>query len=173
MRLSPFSKLILSLSLSAVSVGFAAWIFTWLVSGVHSTVIALTSIEEKLSTLEEDEKMTRTLGGLYRMQADNLARINRFFVDREEPLQFIQEVERLSRATGNKVAIDFNAQESKGGALAFKFTVEGSRKNTFLFLRLLELIPYPAAVENISFQNETLDFNSVRLTLDTKVKTQK
>lgn len=154
MHFNSAHKLIFTSIVSFVVVGILAVTFWRVFSDVRDAAGDLSLIESRIADLENDHRTALAVSEVLKEKSSDLERIGRFLIDRERPVGFIEDLERLAEFTGNKVAIDVVSSE-KGRSpdiLNFRLTIEGEEKDVFRYLRLLELAPYEISVEDFAYQ---------------------
>ena len=176
MRFTPKQKLIVAGAVSALVLGLAWWGFWRLAVGVWQRDFVLGELQSKIEAMREDRERARDLAVILERRKSDLDRIDKFFVNRERPVAFIEAIERLGAATGNKIAIDVAEARDDGQRLGFRLTLEGGENNLLRYVRLLETLPYKLEMEETFFQRNMPDSSgvpktaAVRLILSFKVR---
>lgn len=152
MRFNHRQKLLLTVILSLITVSIFGLVLGWLFIRVKKASVALKETADKIALLETERKTARETQILFKVRAEDLTKINRFFVDRERPVEFIENLEKIAQKTKGQIVIDFDEGRSKEKNLFFRLTVDGSEAGTRKYLKLLELMPYKIGVENVTFQ---------------------
>lgn len=152
MKLNPRKKLFLTVAISLIIVSLFGSVLGWLFSQVKKAGATLTETANKAALLEAERKTAREIQVLLKDRAGDMAKINKLFVDRGEPVEFIENLEKTAKKTGNKIAIDFDEGRSKDKNLFFRLTVEGNEAHTRKYLKLLGLMPYKMKIEDLAFQ---------------------
>ncbi len=156
MKFSSRQKLFLTIAVSLTVLSFLSWVLAKLLNQAKTASTVLRGSAEKIFELEAKRKLADEMRILIKDRAEDLAKINKFFVDRERPVEFIENLEEVGKKTKNRVFIDFDEARSKGKNLYFKLTIEGSENSTRQYLKLLELMPYKVRVEDLNFQKMTI-----------------
>lgn len=152
MRLIIYKNLILASLLSLVSVGILGWLF-WLMLGfVQGAEINILELKNKISSLEKDIKQAGQLELIQKERTQDFARLEKFFADKERPIEFIETLEKVAKDSKNEISISFDENKSKNGKLFFKLNIIGNETSILQYLKLLELISYPLGVENLTWQ---------------------
>lgn len=152
MKLTPLQKLIYASTFSLLTlVGGVSGL--WLLSrSVTRTQDSIQRIRSEILMLEEERKFARVVQSFLDKRGDDIAGLDKIFIDRERPVEFIETLENLARTTGNRLTIEFNEGVSTKTILSFRLTIEGAESSTKKYLELLELLPYIIKIENLSFQ---------------------
>lgn len=145
-------KLWATAAIATLILGAGGWGFWRMNHRVRQSDLALAEIQSRIDASAEERRGVRSLEEILKKRRADLDRINAFFVPRERPIAFIEQVERLATSTGNSIAIDVDESRSDKEALAFRFTVEGGEENMLRYLRLLETMPYKIEMEEMIFQ---------------------
>lgn len=131
----------------------SAGLFWWFSGTIDSSFAKLGSIRARIQLLEEEREAVRELASLLESREQTVARIRKFLVHRDEPLEFIEMLENVAKATGNAAALDFDLEKSKkGDELAFRVTIDGAHSDIFRYIRLMELLPYHIRIDEIAYQ---------------------
>ena len=149
----------------------------WLVaSGVGGGDAGRAGIQGRLDALAEDRGRAQASNALRAGRQEDMARILGFFVDRAQPIAFLQALEGLGRTTNTAITIDVDEGASDETHLGFRVIIEGSEQNAVRYMRLLGRIPYVMAVSDISEEKRSPDGASSgppdRLTVSVRVRTQ-
>lgn len=151
MRFSSSQKFFAVLALTlGVALAFG-WIFLSLSSVVEGADGVLGDLEENLLTLEEERASARHLKRVLEEKEEDLAQIRAFFIDRKQPVEFIEYLEGVARATGNTIALDVT-ESGPGEPLLFRLTIEGKERDATRYVSLLGSMPYEIRIQDLSFQ---------------------
>ena len=176
MKSGPKKKFIITIAISAALVGVFFWFYVYIASAVGQATSKLSEIEAQIIELEGERKQTRSLERILEDRGRDLERINAFFVDRERPIKFIEELENLAKTTGNLIALGVDNPTSSGQDLPFRITLDGSEASVSKYLKLFELLPYDIRIEDFSYQKITEGDKpagvDTRLTLQIIVRTR-
>lgn len=96
----------------------------------------------ELAARESEENMKRITG-----EEAVLTAVHAAFLDRGEPLKFIETIESIAKTTGINLSLDLLGE---GSEPAFRLTVLGKALDAFLFLRKVENAPIILSVERLS-----------------------
>lgn len=152
MKLTPLQKLIYAATFSFLTLGGGMG-GLWLLSrSVTRTQASIQRIRNEILMLEEERRFARAVQSFLDKRGDDIAGLDKIFIDRERPVEFIETVENLARTTGNRLTIEFNEGVSTKTILSFRLTIEGAESSTKKYLELLELLPHIIKIENLSFQ---------------------
>ena len=152
MRPDSRQKFFLTVAISLIIVGLLGSVLGWLFGQVKKARATIGETANKIILLEEKRKTARQTQILLKDRASDLAKINKFLVDRGEPVEFIENLEETAQKTKNKIVIDFDEGRSKAKNLFFRLTIDGSEASTRKYLKLLGFMPYKIGVEDLIFQ---------------------
>lgn len=152
MALSPRKKLIAVASVSFISVAVLAGAFLWMARSVRHGVLARQAIAQDIADLAEDRAAARNAAALVRSRAADLDRVKNFFVDRERPVAFVEDLERLAKDTDTVLALGVDEGGSDKDTFLFHLSVEGDRARVIRYVRGLEAIPYVIHVDEMSLE---------------------
>lgn len=148
----------------------------------YSTMTSIKSgiqvIRDEIGALEAENDSIRDFQFIRSNRADDIDRINSFFIEQERPLAFIESVESLGRTTRNVLVLGAESNLTGSGYFTFRITVEGERKNALRFLSLIETMPYQLYIETYDLTTLSLptpglpDSEKTRLAMTIKVKTK-
>lgn len=140
--------------LSAAGVLVSAWTFVRLSSGALDARASIIQIQADTKRFEEDQVAARTLAKVVGERTADIGRLKAFFVDRQEPVAFIEQLEDLGRATHTSVSLSLpsSSGSTDNGVLSFRITVDGSPDNLVTYVKLLGLLPYNVALHDLAFQ---------------------
>lgn len=153
LRLTPQHKLAAIAAAALVMISFAAWGFGRAVAGVRQGEAARRIVQEKITDAAEQRRQARISGALLQQRNKDLARIARFFVNRKNPIAFIEAVERAGAETYSDTHLDIDEGRSSEWTLRFRFTVQGAKDDLLRFVRVLELLPYSIDMQEMVFQD--------------------
>lgn len=153
-------KLWATAAIAALVLIAGGWGFGRMSHRVIQSDLALAEIQSRIGASAEERRGVRSLEEILKKRQPDLDRISAFFVPRERPIAFIEQVERLAASTGNSIAIDVDDGRSNEEALVLRFTVEGGEKNMLRYVRLLEAMPYKIEMEEMIFQKVALETRS-------------
>lgn len=145
-------KFFLTIAVATAGMGFFGWMMGWLLIQINEVGVTLRGVAEKMAKLEVERKTARGAHVFLKERAEDLAKINNFFVDRERPVEFIENLEEIAKKTKNQIVIDFDEGRSKERNLFFRLVVDGSEASIRKYLKLLELMPYKIKVGDLTFQ---------------------
>lgn len=166
-------KFMAVLLFSSLGVIVFGWSFLRLIQGVENTRAAILATKIQIHEVEGEERRSRVATQLLEERQDDLNRIYRTFVDGSQPVAFIEDLENLATTSRVTLLLDLDLSRARERELAFRLTIDGSSNSTDRFLKLLELIPYPLDVEEMSVQRLSGDIKGVthRSVLIIRVKT--
>ncbi len=155
MRFNPFQKLILTFFLTALVVLLTGTGYFWLVSQIKNLEGSIRSIKSELILLEKERTAVRKINFWLEEKNSDVARIKKFFVERDEIVEFIETLEGLAKNSGNKIALDYDEFKSQGEYLFFRLTADGTEKSVRRYLEAMEFLPYEIRTADIAFQKLT------------------
>ena len=135
------------------------------------------TIREGIASLEAENGAIRDFQAVRSRRADDIGRINKFFIEKDRPLDFIESLEYLGRITQTALAIDAGGMNKESDYFTFRLAIDGNQKNTFKFLSLLERMPYTILVSSLAVSNLERDLQNpeaqhTRLSLTIKARTK-
>ena len=160
--------------------GFS-FIFVALSNNVRTYRGTLTATAARISSGEKKMSYSMAISNLIKKRATDIQRIQRISVDPKRPLQFIEIIEQIGRATNVKILLTVDEKKDDAQELLFHATLRGNEKDVRAMFALVEQLPYRIKIVNISFQrdspaglNKTQDTLSTmtQLTLTIRVATQ-
>ena len=152
MKLSPKQKLIFTSGISLAVMAILAWTFFYLAYGVINARSSAGIIMERIAKVEAEIAQARTFKGILKDRGDDIAYIEKLFVDRERPVELIERLESTASSTRAALLIDLDARSADEEFLALRLTLEGSNQSILKYLSLLELLPYEIKIDEIAFQ---------------------
>lgn len=134
----------------------SAGIFWWLYRAVDNATVELANVRTNLKTLEDDREAARQISAVLENNEIAVERMQKFPVNAQKPLEFIETLEDLARSTGSTAALDLDSQKkSKTDELTLRVTVEGTRSGILTYIKLLELLPHIIHIDEINYQTVT------------------
>ncbi len=127
-------------------------LYWWLYIYVSGARMSLSKVKSDIASSGEDRKAVRAADLIFAERKDDLARIEKFFIDSKQPVDFIESLENLARATRNQITLSVDSGIREQRMLAFRLSLDGSKENLLRYLALLELLPYEIHVDEISLQ---------------------
>lgn len=152
MKLSSKQKLIFTSGISLVVSIALAWAFFYLASGVIGARSSAETVMQRIAKVEAEIAQANTFKSILEDRGDDIAHIEKLFVDRERPIELIERLESAATSTRVVLSIDLGAQSSNEEFLDLRLTLEGSDQGLLKYLSLLELLPYEIKIEEITFQ---------------------
>lgn len=162
--MASFVKRRFFITIAAILLGivFSAGLFAVMHRQVISLQASLRDIESKIVLHEEERKeATRSLSLLRERSAD-IGRIQNFFVEHDQPIEFIEFLERAALESGNAIVLGVDEQKSKQGELYFRMTADGTESSVRSLLSLLEAMPYFTVIDDVSYQFIAADIGGLR-----------
>ena len=111
------------------------------------------TIRDGIALLEAENGAIRDFQTIRSRRADDIKRINNFFIEKDRPLDFIEAIESLGRITRSTLAIDAGGIDKESDYFTFRLAIDGDPENTLNFLSLLEQIPYTIRVSSFTVSN--------------------
>ena len=152
-RIPPSQKFAVAAAASFAVVALSSWGFFRAVAGVQQGHGVQADIRQKIDTLAEDRQRARASETLLTERESDISRISAFFLDRSNPIAFIEAVERAAEKTGATITLDIDEQAGGDNALRFRLALEGGENVLYDFVRVLELLPYKIEIQDMLFQN--------------------
>lgn len=143
-------KFIISIILVAAInlLGVGCW---WLVfSGIKKEENSVASTRQEIDISERRLNNVLSLSVLLENIEKDKEKVGAVFLNSKNIVKFIEELEFLSQKTGVVLATKA-AIISDNKKPHFEFSINGSFRDTFQYLILLENIPYQISLDNISF----------------------
>jgi len=146
----------------------------------------LLSQKEKLFSLLKKRENLKSLQEEYLALQPNLEKIDSFFADSQEPIDFISFLEKTAKAFDLPIQISLTGEEIKKTiwpSLFFQIKVSSALPNFMKFLEKLELAPYLIEVDGLTIERfsrvevkpgtkKMLEINYIQATLDIRVYTK-
>lgn len=152
MAVSPFAKLIIT---STVMLSlFAAAIFFYIraISDIAANEDMLIVLEEKIAQLQHEQKRVAATGEMLQRHTQDIERVRNYFVDKNRPIIFIEELERAARETKNLITLVIEEGKQEDKTLFFRVTFDGTESSVRHALLVLDRLPYQGAIASISYQ---------------------
>lgn len=140
-----FIKILIPMALT-VALGWTNWKMYSVLTVARDTI---QEIEKKIAAMEEQKRSAKRFQNLRIERREDIDRINSFFVNKEKPVEFIEDLEELARNTKNRLLLSVDSTAT-GNILKFRIEIEGTQESVFRYLKLLELVPYEAYITDIS-----------------------
>ena len=115
---------------------------------------AITDAVSRLGVEQLREESLRTLRESFRQTENERAALLRYFVNREEIVSFIEDIERAGRHAGVLLRFSFVNIRDTEGVLAVEFETLGDFSETFYFLQLIEYMPVKISLEKFLLSKE-------------------
>ena len=150
----PYQKFILTAAfilLLVSSLGASLWFIT---VSIKNAGQSFQDIADKIASKEENRERARSVNALAKKREADIKRVKQFFIDRKEPVLFIEQLEEIARATRNKVLLNIDEGTGETNSLAFRVNVEGSEAGVRKMFQLIELMPYQVVVQDIAFEKK-------------------
>jgi hypothetical protein len=115
---------------------------------------AITDAVSRLGVEQLREESLRTLRESFRQTEIERAALLRYFVNREEIVSFIEDIERAGRHAGVLLRFSFVNIRDTEGVLAVEFETLGDFSETFYFLQIIEYMPMKISLEKFLLSKE-------------------
>lgn len=156
-----------------------AYAFFFFARGVARAVAIREAIAARRRDLAEEEILQSAASERSNARGVDLERIRGFFVNRQEPIDFVERLEAIAAKTGTGIALEVD-ESSGSDDIIFRITLEGTRASVARFVRALESAPYLVRVEEMNFQSVRADMapnpvfqgDGARLFLAVRVRTR-
>lgn len=169
-------------SIIAIAVSFfliiASIAGTWfLYREMRAIKTEIQTIRDGIALLEAENGAIRDFQTIRSRRADDIKRINKFFIEKDRPLDFIEAIESLGRTTQTTLAIDAGGMSKESDDFTFRLAIDGEQKNTLKFLSLLEQMPYTVRISSLAVSNlegnpQNPEMRRTRLSLTIKARTK-
>ncbi len=131
---------------------------TWfLFSIVSDESTRVKAAETEIAVLEaKTHDLIEAKKGLLK-HADAISDINRSFISEEHFVDFVRLIEALGRTSGVTLKINNASLPEKGGTVRVSIEVAGGYEQITHFIILVDHIPYPSIIANISINSENAE----------------
>lgn len=145
-------------SIIAIAVSFlliiASIAGTWfLYREMRAIKTEIQTIRDGIALLEAENGTIRDFQTIRSRRRDDIGRINKFFIEKDRPLDFIEAIESLGRITHSTLAIDAGGVSKESDYFIFRLAIDGDQENTLKFLSLLERMPYTIRISSLTVSN--------------------
>lgn len=147
-------------TLSALASVFVATFLYYLIISKQSEFLI---IENSISALKLEQDASVSMKHLLTDTAEQRKKIDSYFIGSDGIVTFIESIERLSRETSvdssvNSVGVEQGASAEEVEYVTVNVSAEGSFRNLFWFLSLLEKMPLKIEITKVYFeQRESVD----------------
>lgn len=139
--------------LAVLLIVLMGWGFWSLMTSAAGSRQNLNDLESQTISIDTSREAARIASAIIRNRQNDIQRVNNFFVDKNKPINFVEDLESSAKRLGNDFIIDLDEGRSKGGLVYFRLTVSGTEKSTRQYLKLLELMPYKISIEEMEYQD--------------------
>lgn len=159
-------KIFITSFISVLLLGFLAWSFVRLNNWALTLRVKLNEIHADVFFAEHERKAVRLAEATIADREEDFGRINKIFVSKEKPVEFVEDLETLAKTSGNLFVIDLDENKSaEGKDLFFRLAVDGTQNSVTRYLKALELMPYNISIKELNFQRIDSDKSSHRMSL--------
>lgn len=123
--------------------------------GLQRSTERIIQTASQSAALEEEGKRARTAENVFGEYENEISRIERFFVKKDSPVDFIEELEGLASSTGTSLLISSAGGSTPGGFLPLRLEVKGGGESALRFLKLLEFMPHNVRVEEMNWDKSS------------------
>ena len=127
--------------------------YWWMYTGIGRFSGSVDALAEKISSHDQDRIRANHIGATLKQREQEIARIRGLSVSRTQPINFIEDLEAIGRATGSTVKVTANEAIDGADVLIFHIASDGSSSNFRRMVRLIELMPYKVAIDDVSYQS--------------------
>ena len=150
-RFTAGKKIIFACVISGAAVAVAGWAFFWLAGSIAGGGAVRDAIIVRTRAVAAQRESARVGSQVLESRAADIARIKSFFINRRDPVAFVDDLERTVRATGSTVALAVDESAGTGADLVFHATVQGTQENILRSVRAMDFLPYFARIEEVGF----------------------
>ena len=154
MQRTPRKKIVIASIILLVLIAGLVFVFVVASSNVRTYRETLAIITAQIASSEKKIAHMVTISNLMKNRTQDIQRIQHIAVDPKRPLQFIETIEQIGRATNVKIALTVNEKEDDVQALLFHATLEGNEKDVRAMLSLIQQLPYQIKISNILFKRD-------------------
>lgn len=159
-------KIFITSVISIILLVFLVWSFLKLNNWAITLRAKLNEIHTDVFFAEHERKAVRLAEATIAAREEDLGRINRVFISKEKPVEFVEDLESLAKASGNLFVIDLDENKSaEGKDLFFRLAVDGNQASVTRYLKALEFMPYKISIKELNFQKIDSDKSSHRMSL--------
>ena len=126
-------------------------VFFALVRSVRSAADLRAGLASRINDFADERVLGQSSAALLSSRRADMERIRGFFVNRSQPVAFVEELERIAAAVGASVAFEVDEDHSGPADLLFRLTAEGRQESVLRYLTLLEDAPYLMRMEEVTF----------------------
>lgn len=145
-------KFFITIIAAVLAAAALAALYGWLYSHIRKEKERLSGFEYDISLSEKGRAAARSLSVLFSEHEADIRRIENFFVDPNQPVDFIESLERLARQTGNHAVLSIESAPKDQHMFSFRLSAEGAEEKLIKYVRMLELLPYEIHMDEISLQ---------------------
>ena len=138
------------ISLSILSIVILIIGTSYLYHRVNLVKAEIQEIKSGIASIEAENDAIRNFQMIRSSHAADIKRIRAFFIEKDQPLDFIETIESLGRSTHTKLTLDALPTTNKTTSLTFRIVAEGNEKDVFRFLSLVELAPYQITIHSFA-----------------------
>lgn len=154
MSIGPFYKFIITAGICLLVISALIFGLFYMSSNIFSADGEFAAVDAKINELYQERKRAETVNMLLTEHKDDIIRLHHFFLDRQHPIDFIQQLENVARATKNTLTLGVNEGTADTSSLSFRITVDGTQSSIRTFIRILDALPYSVTLGSITFQNQ-------------------
>lgn len=155
MRINPFYTFIITIAVCALVISVLVFGLVSMSLNVLSADDELAAVDAKINELYQERRRAETVGMLLTERKDDIVRLRGFFLDRQRPIEFIEQLENLARMTKNTIALGVQEGSKDTSSLSFRITVDGTQSSIRTFVRIFDVLPYSITISSVTFQNQS------------------
>ena len=167
MRSAIVQKFFITGAIFFLTAGFCAWGLWWLFTRIESDHASLGMIESSIAFLRNERGEAQNASLIMKTREHDIERLNRFAVDAEWPVEFVEHMEHVAEMTKNTITLDVDETKKVRGELMFRVVVDGNMKSVFRYLKLVELMPYDIAIHEAILQ-QISSVSALKVSSDTR-----
>lgn len=145
-------KFIITVIACFLSILAASGAFAWMYWAVEKLSETVHELEGNIAGQQEEQKRIEKFSKLLDSRQDDIQRVKDLFVDRANPVSFIEDMERFAMRTKTTILIDIDSASEGQDFLKFRFTIEGEAGQVRTMLALLEHAPYELFIDSVVVQ---------------------
>lgn len=147
------SKKIFIVSLfSLLAVAVSIWLFLNLLGRVTVLRGEVNELVIRIAEGDARRKAARESTFVLESRKEQLKRLDKFFIKKDQPVPFVEKLESSAKKLGNKFTIELDENKKAGENMFFRLSISGSESSVKNYLHFLELLPYKIKVEEIFWQ---------------------
>jgi hypothetical protein len=145
----------LATAVSAIFLLAASFYFiTWgIFNGIRQSSAAISAARSSLNFFDKRKEAARANEDNLQKLKNDLERIKKSFFEKDNPLDFIETLEKTAKISSVLSEITPVEGESDSSR-TFLISAAGNYPNLFKFLKLIEIMPYKVSIEKANFRKQ-------------------